>query len=90
MNKHKKIGWLTYARAVSLMAAVMVLVLTPVAILPGQKRIKMKVKQDDAAKLAMTEPQASDDQLSITGVKVDEGSAESSVQPSAEPTRNPR
>lgn len=91
MNKHKKIGWLTYARAVSLMAAVMVLVLTPVAIFAGAKEDKdEKVKQDDAAKLAMTEPQASDDQLSITGVKVDEGSAESSVQPSAEPTPEPK
>lgn len=88
MNKHKKMSWLTYARAVSLMAAIVVLVFTPVAIFAGAKEDKeQKTQQDEAKILAQAEEKRASEKLSITGVEVLDG--EPSVEPSPEPTPEP-
>ncbi len=96
MNKHKKIGWLTYARAVSLASAIVVLVFMPVAIFAGAKEDKdQQVKQDEVAKLAAAQQpeEAENDQLSITDVQITDAEPQPSEQPaepSAEPTPEPK
>ncbi len=88
MNRHKKMSWLTYARAVSLMAAIVVLVFTPVAIFAGAQEDKeQKTQQDEARVLAQAEEKKASEKLSVTGVEVVD--SEPSVEPSPEPTPEP-
>ena len=88
MNKHKKMSWLTYARAVSLMAAIVVLVFTPVAIFAGAKEDKeQKTQQDEAKILAQAEEKKASEKLSVTSVEVLEN--EPSANPSPEATPEP-
>lgn len=93
MNKHKKMSWLTYARAVSLMAAIMVLVFTPVAIFAGAQEDKeQKTQQDEAKLLAQAEEKKASEKLSVTGVEIldNEPSVEPSPEPTPEPTPEPK
>jgi len=93
MNRHKKMSWLTYARAVSLMAAIVVLVFTPVAIFAGAQEDKeQKTQQDEARVLAQAEEKKASEKLSVTGVEVLDGepSAEPSPEPTPEPTPEPK
>lgn len=70
------------------MAAIVVLVFTPVAIFAGAKEDKeQKTQQDEAKILAQAEEKRASEKLSITGVEVLDG--EPSVEPSPEPTPEP-